>query len=49
MSSTNHMDAATISLKDTSIVFREENDISGQVDKPIYSEGLDNDGPLMFN
>ena len=49
MSFTNHTDAATTSLKNTSIVFREENDISEQVDKPIYPEGLDNDSPLTFN
>ena len=49
MSSTNHMDTATTSLKDTSIVFREENDVSGQVDKPIYLEVLDNNVSLTLN
>ena len=49
MSSTNSINAATTSLKDTPIVVKEGNDVSRQVVKPIYPEGLDNDGPLTLN
>jgi hypothetical protein len=44
LSSTTHIEAATTLLNDTTIVFNKENDISRQVDKPIYVEGQDNDG-----
>jgi len=44
LSSTTHIEAATTLLKDTTIVVNKENDISRQVDKPIYVEGQDNDG-----
>ena len=49
MSSTNSINAATTSLKDTPIVVKEGNDVSRQVVKPIYPEGLDNDGSLTLN
>ena len=49
MSSTNNINAATASLKDTSLVVREENDVSRQVVKPIYPEDLDNDSFLTSN
>src|ERR1041384_956562 len=43
------MEAATTSLKDTSLVVREENDVSRQVDKPIYPEEVDKHSPLTHN
>src|ERR1041384_5921383 len=49
MSSTDLINAATTSLKDTPIVVKEGNDVSGQVVKPIYPEELDKNSPLMSN
>ena len=46
---TNYINAATTSLKDILLVVREENDISGQVVKPIYPEESDNDSTLIPN
>ena len=49
MSFTNNIDAATTLLKDTPIVFNKENDVSRQVDKPIYPEEVDKHSSLMHN
>ena len=49
MSFTNNIDAATTLLKDTPIVFNKENDVSRQVDKPIYPEEVDKHSSLTHN
>ena len=49
MSSTNPINTATALLKEATKAFNKENDVSRQVDKPIYPEDPDNDGPLTLN
>ena len=49
MSSTPHINVATTSLKNTPLVVREENNVSRQVVKPIYLEGIELNNSLMSN
>ena len=49
MSSTNPINTATALLKEATKAFNKENDVSRQVDKPIYPEDPNNDGPLTLN
>ena len=44
MSSTTYIKAATTLLKDTTTVVNKENEISRQINKPIYVKGQVNDG-----